>query len=88
MTRAKQKPDADILLWRAVADDLSRTVRALPGGTTRLTARLQKRCPGRVLFRQQVEAWLCADPERRVEPKAGMALLLVEEAAALTRKSK
>jgi hypothetical protein len=76
-------PDADVAQWRLVSDVLARDVRRIPRGSTLLTARLQARCPGRVLWRQQIEEWIAVEPERRVEPKAGMALILMEESGLL-----
>ena len=87
LKRSKKKPDADVINWRSIIDTLSRDVRAIPRGTTLLTARLQQRCPGRTLFRQQVDAWLHPDAAKRNEPKAGMALLLLEEARRLVAET-
>jgi hypothetical protein len=47
------------------------------GFITRLSAELS-RVVGRPVKRQEIEMWLCDDEERRVEPRLGMALLLVQ----------
>ena len=74
------REDADIKLWRNIIEPLSKKIRAISGGVTQLTARLQKRCPNRKIHRQQVETWLHRDPEKRGQPQPGMALLLIAEA--------
>jgi len=48
-----------------------------------LAARLTLRCPNRPPSRQLVEQWLRREADKRKQPRLGMGLVLIEEAAKL-----
>ena len=49
-----------------------------PGFLARLIAEMNRLEPTAEFYRQQVEPWLCSDPERRVEPRLSVGLLILK----------
>lgn len=61
-----------------------RYVEATPGNSRKLAEKVAKET-GESVFRQNVEAWIHPDPEKRVQPRLGMGLALVRVAKKLER---
>lgn len=52
-------------------------------GTAKALRERMSQALGKPVHRQIVEGWLHADPDRRVEPKLGLGLILMREASLL-----
>lgn len=56
------------------------------GAEIALAERMTKRT-GQQVLRQQVQGWLNPDPEKRIEPKLGVGLMLILEGRAMIQGS-
>ena len=72
-----REPDAVTERWdRMIAPHLASVKKR--GFVAQVVRELERLAPGRTWHRQQVDRWMSPDQEKRIQPLAGVGLLLID----------